>query len=151
MIDINWEKKYNELEKEFVSNVHSNQMFINDEYFEEFLRKDYKHAEFSVLKTNNQELKDLLLLLGFLKKNGSNVSVIIQNLNPYHYNNLERFNPILNEMKDYFEKINIAYLNMFTADPKDYVPGTLDDIMHTGHLGWMKINKFLVDTYGKKQ
>lgn len=151
MIDINWEKKYNELEKEFVSNVHSNQMFINDEYFEEFLRKDYKHAEFSVLKTNNQELKDLLLLLGFLKKNGSNVSVIIQNLNPYHYNNLERFNPILNKMKDYFEKNNIAYLNMFTADPKDYVPGTLDDIMHTGHLGWMKINKFLVDTYGKKQ
>lgn len=150
-IDVNWVKKYNELEIEFANNVHSNKMFINDEYFEEFLKKDYKPAEFSVLKTDNQELKDLILLVDYLKKNGANVSIIIQNLNPYHYQKLERFNPILTKMTNYLDKNDVPYLNMFTADSKDYVPGTLDDIMHTGHLGWMKINKFLVDTYGEKK
>ena len=54
-------------------------------------------------------------------------------------------------MTNYFDKNDVPYLNMFTADSKDYIPGTLDDIMHTGDLGWMKINKFLVDTYGEKK
>lgn len=151
VVQIEWEKVFKELETNFVKSVHSNSYFINDDYYNEFLKENYDHGEFKDPGVENQELKDVLLLVGFLKKNGSNVSVVIQNLNPYHYNNLESFNPALNEMKDYFEKNNIAYLNMFTADSKDYVPGTLDDIMHTGHLGWMKINKFLVDTYGEKK
>ncbi len=150
-IDVNWEKKFSELEEQFANNVHSNKMFINDEYYEEYLKKDYRHAEFSVLKSDNQELNDLYLLVDYLKKNGANVSIIIQNLNPYHYQKLERFNPILTKMTNYLDKNDVPYLNMFTADSKDYVPGTLDDIMHTGHLGWMKINKFLVDTYGEKK
>jgi D-alanine transfer protein len=150
-IDVNWEKKFNELKEQFANNVHSNKMFINDEYYEEYLKKDYKHAEFSVLKSDNQELKDLYLFVDYLKKNGANVSIIIQNLNPYHYEKLERFNPILTKMTNYLDKNDVPYLNMFTADSKDYIPGTLDDIMHTGHLGWMKINKFLVDTYGEKK
>lgn len=150
-IDVNWEKKFSELEEQFANNVHSNKMFINDEYYEEYLKKDYKHAEFSVLKSDNQELNDLYLLVDYLKKNGANVSIIIQNLNPYHYEKLERFNPILTKMTNYLDKNDVPYLNMFTADSKDYVPGTLDDIMHTGHLGWMKINKFLVDTYGENK
>ncbi|MEN9441423.1 MAG: hypothetical protein RLZ33_1500 [Bacteroidota bacterium] len=150
-VNVNWEKKFSELEEQFANNVHSNKMFINDEYYEEYLKKDYKHAEFSVLKSDNQELNDLYLLVDYLKKNGANVSIIIQNLNPYHYEKLERFNPILTKMTNYLDKNDVPYLNMFTADSKDYVPGTLDDIMHTGHLGWMKINKFLVDTYGEKK
>lgn len=150
-VNVNWEKKFSELEEQFANNVHSNKMFINDEYYEEYLKKDYKHAEFSVLKSDNQELNDLYLLVDYLKKNGANVSIIIQNLNPYHYEKLERFNPILTKMTNYLDKNDVPYLNMFTVDSKDYVPGTLDDIMHTGHLGWMKINKFLVDTYGEKK
>ncbi len=151
VVQIDWEKVFKELETNFVNSVHSNSYFVNDEYYNEFLKGNFDRGEFKDPGNENQELKDLLLLVGFLKKNGSNVSVVIQNLNPYCYNNLESFNPVLNELKDYFEKNNIAYLNMFTADPKDYVPGTLDDKMHTGHLGWMKINKFLVDTYGEKK
>lgn len=151
VVQIEWEKVFKELEMNFVKSVHSNSYFINDDYYNEFLRENYDHGEFKDPGNENQELKDLLLLVGFLKKNGANVSIIIQNLNPYHYQKLERFNPILTKMTNYFDKNDVPYLNMFTADSKDYIPGTLDDIMHTGDLGWMKINKFLVDTYGEKK
>jgi hypothetical protein len=36
---------------------------------------------------------------------------------------------------------------MFTPEKRNYIPGTLADIMHSGNLGWMKMNKFIVDTY----
>ena len=150
LVQIDWENKFSTLTKQFTSSIHSNSFYIIDDYYNEFLKENYKHGDFKKLNLNNQELKDLMLLVGFLKRNKANVSIIIQNLNPYHYKNLDRFNPILNKMINYFNSNSIPYINMFTSNPKDYIPGTLNDIMHTGDLGWMKINKFLVDTYVNK-
>ncbi len=150
LVQIDWEKQFNSLTRQFINSIHSNSFYINDDYYNEFLKENYEHGEFDKLSIDNQELKDLMLLVDFLKSKKANVSIIIQNLNPFHYKNLDRFNPILNKMINYFNSNSIPYLNMFTSNSKDYVPGTLNDIMHTGDLGWMKINKFLVDTYGKK-
>ena len=68
-------------------------------------------------------------------------------LNPYHYNNLKEFNPVMKEIKNTIESNNFPYLNMFVTEGKQFEPGILHDIMHTNDYGWMKINKFLYDTY----
>ena len=36
---------------------------------------------------------------------------------------------------------------MFVTKKQDYEPGTLNDIMHIGDYGWMRVNEFLVKTY----
>ena len=95
----------------------------------------------------NQELKDLKLLVKFLKQNQCKASFIMQALNPYHYNNLKEFNPIMKEIKKTIESNNFPYLNLFVTEGKQFEPGILHDIMHTNDYGWMKINKFLYDTY----
>jgi hypothetical protein len=60
---------------------------------------------------------------------------------------LDRFNPTLNKIISLLNEKNVPFLNMFTPNKKEYIPGTLNDVMHTGDLGWLKINKFIVDTY----
>ena len=107
----------------------------------------HKAGSFSSIGTNSQEFKDFSLLLDLLEKNNADVSIVIQNLNPYHYSPLDRFNPTLNKIISLLNEKNVPFLNMFTPNKKEYIPGTLNDVMHTGDLGWLKINKFLVDTY----
>jgi D-alanine transfer protein len=147
---INWNNEFNKLQENFIKSIKSNNKFIADDYFNSFLKTTdgtINSAEFKEINTNNQELKDFKLLIDLLKKNKAKPSVIIQNLNPHHYKYLNRFNPTLKIILGELEKNNIPYLNMFTPEKRNYIPGTLADIMHSGNLGWMKMNKFIVDTY----
>jgi poly-D-alanine transfer protein DltD len=43
----------------------------------------------------------------------------------------------------------IPYLNMYVDNKVAYEPGLLNDIMHFGDLGWMKINNFLNNLYNE--
>lgn len=148
---IKWDLIKDSLQNNFVSNIKTNKCFIRDDYYKEYiLRKDgtvkkgkfYRMYEFS-----NQELKDFELLINFLKENNVNASFMIQALNPYHIEHLDRFNPILNRIIDKLNKAKFPFINQFVDNKNDYKPGTLIDIMHTGDFGWMDINKFILNTY----
>jgi D-alanine transfer protein len=147
---INWSKQFKGLQTEFVKSINSNKQYISDNYFNSFLKtKDgsIPSEEFANISLKNQELKDFKLLINLLIEKKAKPSIIIQNLNPYYYNNLKGFNSTLAIILKLLEKNNIPYLNMFTPNRKNYIPGILDDRMHSGNLGWMKMNKFIVDTY----
>ncbi len=149
-IQVNWKFVCQKLQNDFVRSIKSNNQFIEDAYFNSFLKTNdgtVKYSEFEEIDENNPELADFKLLVDLLKKYKAKPSFIIQDLNPYHYKYLNRFNPTLNIIIAELKKNNIPYLNMFTPDKKNYTPGTLTDKMHTGNLGWMKMNKFIVDTY----
>jgi D-alanine transfer protein len=139
------------LQKDFLDSTSTNSYYILDSYYKTYLLdKNGKYKHGTTLKMDvktNQELKDLKLLVNFLKQNKCNASFIMQALNPYHYNNLKEFNPIMKEIKKTIESNNFPFLNMFVTDSKQFDPGTLKDIMHTNDYGWMKINKFLYETY----
>jgi D-alanine transfer protein len=145
--DINWKKVFDKVQNDFIQSSKSNKIFVADTYYKINFKNSYKSGEFSYLEPANQEFDDFSLLLDLLKKNNADVSIIIQNLNPYHYSHLERFYPTLNKIISLLNSNHIPYLNMFTPNKKDYIPGTLNDVMHTGDLGWLKINKFILDTY----
>jgi D-alanine transfer protein len=145
--NINWKKVFDKVQNDFSESSKSNKIFVADTYYNLNFKNGYKSGDFSLINSNSQEFQDFSLLLDLLKKNNADVSIVIQNLNPYHYSHLERFNPTLNKIKSLLNSNHIPYLNMFTSRKKDYIPGTLNDVMHTGDLGWLKINKFIVDTY----
>jgi D-alanine transfer protein len=145
--NVNWKNSFNKVQNDFLQHSKSNNIFIADSYYELNFKNGHKAGNFSVIGTNNQEFEDFSLLLDLLEKKNANVSIVIQNLNPYHYSHLYRFNPTLNKIVSLLNAKNIPFLNMFTPTKKEYIPGTLNDVMHTGDLGWLKINKFIVDTY----
>ena len=151
-IDIETTKK--RVQSKFISSVTSNKMFIIDEYYKNFLvdkKRGYRKGNTDVLTTSsNREYTDFKLLVGLLKRNNCKASFIIQPLNAYHYKDLDNFNETLDSVKRYIKKNDFTYLDMFVSDPKKYDPGVLNDIMHLGDYGWLKINEFILKTYNIK-
>lgn len=149
-----WGTRSKELQKQFVDSIKSNQLFISDAYYLEYLFKDntYKKGSIDDIPSmeNNREFQDFLLLIDLLKKYECDASFIIQPLHPYHYDGLEKLVPIVSEVEQTLKKNNFPFLNLFVTDPKKYEPGTLNDIMHLGDYGWMQINRFLYTNYTHK-
>lgn len=139
--------------KAFKSNVKSNPFFINDDYFNTYIKlKDGnllkgEFAEISI--ANNRELKDFDKLIKLFKEKHVKASFIIQALNPYHYKRLDRFTPFVSHIINRLKKSDFPFLNLFTSTKEDYLPGTLNDIMHLGNVGWLLMNQFIVETYTK--
>jgi D-alanine transfer protein len=142
------------LQQNFVSSITNNDLYVNDEYYQKYLLdKDGVPRKGSITEVdiyNNNELKDFNLLVNYLVDKSVNCSFVIQPLNPFYYENLEINEPLIDTLKSILEKNNIPYLNMYVSNKKDYVPGTLTDVMHLGDYGWMKINNFLANLYYEK-
>ena len=145
--NVNWNNSFEKVQNDFLQHAKSNKIFVADSYYKLNFNSGHKAGSFSRIGTNCQEFKAFSLLLDLLEKNNADVSIVIQNLNPYHYAYLDRFTPTLNKIISLLNEKNVPFLNMFTPNKKEYIPGTLNDVMHTGDLGWLKINKFIVDTY----
>lgn len=152
-ITIDWEKRVAEAESLFVASVH-NSIFVNDSYFKEYVQKEdgsLHTGTFSELDIkHNRELDDFMLLIDLVVASGCKPTFVIQGMNPYHYEHLDRFNPVLLEITQTLDRYKIPYLNLFTGKKADYQPGTLTDIMHMGDVSWLKVNEFLVKHYDEK-
>ncbi len=139
------------LQKSFISSVKTNKLFIMDDYYTTYLqdkKRGYRKGNTDILNTStNREYSDLKLLVRLLKKNHCNASFIIQPLNAYHYKDLDNFNETLDSVKKFIKQNNFTCLDMFVSDQKKYDPGILNDIMHLGDYGWVKINEYLIKTY----
>jgi D-alanine transfer protein len=131
----------------------NNSIYVDSAFYSKNLAdKNGTHAPGHLEKVQlayNAELKDFIRLLDFLKRRKVDASFIIQPLNPYYYTNTEILNPLISALKQKLDKAKFPYLNMYVSDKSKYVPGTLNDVMHLGDLGWMKINQFLIQTYAK--
>lgn len=152
-VAINWDKRLHDAESLFVASVH-NSIFVNDSYFKEYVQKEdgsLHTGTFSEMDVKrNRELDDFMLLVDLLVKSGCKPTFVIQGMNPYHYENLERFNPVLTKITQTLDRHKIPYLNLFTSKKTSYQPGTLIDIMHMGDVSWLKMNEFLVKHYDEK-
>lgn len=147
---INWSQEKLKAKRRFIATCTSNKLFINDDYYKNHILTDNKIRKGNVWKmnkNNNRELMDFKVLVQFLKENKCQASFIIQAYNPFHYQSIENFFPILNEIKSELTKHHFPYLDFYPKKISDYEPGTLIDIMHFGDVAWIQIDKFLVETY----
>ena len=148
-----WNSQLSTLQTDFKNKIKSNKRFINDSYFKTYIEQvggTAKKGNFDVLDiSKNQEYLDFKCLLKLLKKENCQASFIMQGLNPLHYQNLSHFDPMLEQIKSDLKACEFPLHNQFTSKPNHYEPGTLTDIMHLGNYGWLKINRFLINTYEK--
>ncbi|MEN8928279.1 MAG: D-alanyl-lipoteichoic acid biosynthesis protein DltD [Flavobacteriales bacterium] len=130
------------LRTKFINSVTNNPYFVNDDYYSKYMKGGGKRFVKPLYLSNN-ELADFEILVDFLTEKNVKLSVVMQPLNPYFYDNLEAMNPILDKVNSVLDEKEIPFLNLFTTETKNYEPGTLTDIMHFGNLGWTKVNSFL--------
>jgi D-alanine transfer protein len=146
-----WDELSTRIQKDFMANIHTNAMYVNDVYFKEHLLQ--KNGEVRrgspdyVDITACEEFGDFNLLVDFMKEQKVQCSFVIQALNPYFYNNLNNYNDLITAVKKKLNDNQIPYLDLFVTEKQDYEPGVLKDVMHLGDYGWMKVNHFLYITY----
>jgi len=145
---VNWDSLYIKAIKHQKEISTNNTWGIYNDYYTN--RTKGKTSKERVIAVNkNRELKDFKKVLELFKYYNVDASFIIQPLNPYAYSNLIDYKPILSEVEKTIKEYNYPYINLFVYDTAKYKIGTLTDVMHFGEYGWLKADKFLIDTYEK--
>lgn len=151
-LPLDYKEQMQQTKNEFIKSVKTNKIFVSDEYFTEYIldKKTGKNGNGNISKLdylNSQEMKDFLMLIQVLKYYKADVSIIIQPLNNYHYRGIENLNPAIHSIEKELKSKKIPYLNLFAYSKADFEPAVLNDIMHLGNYGWMKVNCFLFENY----
>ncbi len=149
--NIDWNATEKRIQQAFTAAIKTNRLYVSDVYFKDVLLKDgdVKKGKTEEIDppSKNREFQDFLLLVALLKKYNCDATFVIQPLNPYHYDGLENYNEIVASLEKVLRKNQFPYLNLFVTDKKKYEPGTLNDVMHLGDYGWIKVNRFLYENY----
>lgn len=151
-LPLDYQKQMQNTKDEFVKSVKTNKIFVSDDYFTEYVldKKTGKIGNGNVSKmdyVNSQEMKDFLMLIQTLKYYKADVSIVIQPINNYHYRGTDNLNPAIKSIEKELKSRKIPYLNLFAYSKAEFEPAVLNDIMHLGNYGWMKVNHFLIDKY----
>ncbi len=152
-----WDGNYTNILKtyqdNFISQIHNNKLYVNDDYYKNYLIDDSGEEKFVILNDVNfeinKEFRDFKKLVSYLKSRNMKASFVIIPFNPYYYRNTEIFLPLIDSLTTILDKNNLPCLNMYVTDTNNYEPGTLKDVMHLGDYGWMKVNEFIDSIYYK--
>lgn len=122
---------------------------VENEYYDTWIRGKALKKINNIPLTANTEYQDFLMLMDLLRHYDVNAYFIIQGLNPYAFEAPEKLDPTVDALEKEIVKRDYKYFNMFTSSKSAYVKGTLNDIMHTGEYGWLKIDSAIVHHYFK--
>ncbi|TNE53304.1 MAG: hypothetical protein EP338_12275 [Bacteroidetes bacterium] len=149
--EFDYDTRLKKLQQDFNASVTNNQLYVSNTYFSEFIQqqggKMKKGHVDKIDPAKSVEMSDLMMLLKLLREQRADASFVIQPLNPYHYENLSVNRPLIHEMQKAIESIGFPCLNLYVDQKSQYDAGTLNDIMHLGDYGWLKVNRFLQKTY----
>ena len=136
----------------------NNSYGISDEYFTKHIEPSIKMGSFpySIIVPSeldkNQEYQDLLVLLELLKSYKIKPLFVMQDLHPYVFaKNRDEMTAIITTIKSKIQENNYGYLDMWSYKKEDYEIGTLTDIVHSGELGWVKINQKIIEHFITKE
>jgi D-alanine transfer protein len=141
----NWDSLYSNSKRQVINNASGNKLGIANDYYPAFENK--KGRIQPVANEYNQELKDMQVLIKFLKEKNANASFIISPLNPFYYKNLKDLSPTIAIIEQTIKANGFKYLNMFEPDTNKYDKTLLSDVMHLSPYGWYKIDRFIIDNY----
>ncbi len=151
----NWNATKTRLQRSFRDSTKSNSFFVKDAYYHNFLldenKKYVKEVTSPIDCNSNRELIEFKLLVNFLKENKCDATFVIQPLNPFHYEDLDNFSETFDVVTQELAKNKFEVLNLFTTETKVFEGGTLNDVMHFGDYGWMKVNEFMYNHYSKQK
>ncbi|MFK8046220.1 MAG: D-alanyl-lipoteichoic acid biosynthesis protein DltD [Crocinitomicaceae bacterium] len=147
----NFDSIANNCQKEFIKNITTNNLYVYDDYYTKYLSVDgapYEQREIAKIDTiTNIEYQQFKALKKYLQYKNVDASFVILPHNPYCYNNLSENSSFYSKMDQDLEKSGFSCYNLYVSDTANYDKGLLKDVMHLGDFGWMKVNKFIFETY----
>lgn len=136
----------------------NNSFGIGNEYFTKHIEPSITKGDFPYTiivpseLDKNQEYQDLLVLLELLKSYKIKPLFVMQDLHPYVFaKNRDEMTAIITTIKSKIQENSYGYLDMWTYKKEDYEIGTLTDIVHSGELGWVKINQKIIEHFMPKE
>ena len=133
-----------------------NEHYIDSGYFKKYTSDATGNIRKMKVKPvphkNNEEFQDLKMIVQLLKENNCEASFVMQPLNPYYYDGLENYTPIMDSISDLMKSQGFEknYLNLFVTKKENYIPGILTDVMHFSEFGWITVNQFLYERHFDK-
>jgi D-alanine transfer protein len=144
---VNWDSLIVIAKTQFKSISNNNDIAVENEYYNSWLKNKPKKTLHFVDKQNNQEFKDFLALINFLKEADCKPLFIITPLNTKAHENLSVLEPTIKDINDILNNNHFKTLDLFTPNLKKYEDGVLEDIMHPYNIGWYQIDKFILENY----
>ena len=131
---------------------------INNEYYTKYIEPQIRKRNFpfSIVVPpeldKNQEYQDFLTLLDFFKSYKIKPLFVMQNLNPYVFEkNRDEANELMLNIKSKVLEHGFEYLDMWSYKKEDYQIGSMTDIVHMGELGWITVDKKIIDYFMTKK
>lgn len=122
----------------------NNQLWVHDEYYSHFLSA-YPHGGAQIFPPQTYEATELFYLrrnLELLRSHDAKVLLVILPLNGRVYGDLDRFQPVRQQIRSLSQELGVQLYDMWEQPPEI---GLMADAMHVGSLGWMRINHAIAD------
>ncbi|MDU5111024.1 MAG: D-alanyl-lipoteichoic acid biosynthesis protein DltD, partial [Clostridium sp.] len=142
---VNWEEEYTKAEEQAESKVTNNNLFVEDEYYDTYLRDKYdtlKDAWVDIDLLKSKEIEDYEFLLNTCKELGIQPLIILMPVNGLYYDHLgltlEKRTEFYTEIEKMAKDKGFEVLNL---QNKEYEKYYMFDVMHLGWKGWLTINE----------
>ncbi len=146
LTEIPWDSIYFNNQKISLMRAANNNFGIDSNYYNQFVRND-QYILLTIPFRFNREYRDFCTLLDFLSTTDCKPLIIIQPLNPFVYENLDEFKPLMDKVANTIDEHHFPCLNLFVSDTAQYARGDLEDVMHLGNPGWYKVDHFVFDNF----
>ena len=125
-----------------------NHRYVRNDYFDRILKDKNlppKGLDYLQPQMNSRpELQDMRLLLDLLHRHGVQPFLITLPLNPYVYDDSFRMKPVSEEISNLCKQYKAICMDM---GEWPYTPGLLQDAVHPGELGFLKIDEMIYEYF----
>lgn len=152
--EINWENEYKKAEDEGKSKVTNNDIYVDDDYYDNNLRNVYDSLKKRLENINllkSKELDDYKFLLEICKDNNIKPLIILMPVNGFYYDYLGFSKEKRTEFYDTLEIIAKEYdFETLNLQNKEYEKYYMYDVMHLGWKGWLNINEEMYKYFNER-
>lgn len=147
---IDWNVMEKAAEESQKSDSQGNTIRVNNEYFLKYLnpQQPFTLNPAAPVSRGNPEFKDLSDLCQFMARNSIKPLFIMQPINTLYYRNASNYEGVLKSVGDLMQEYGFEYLDLWDWD-KSTPWGILKDIMHFGDVGWLKVDRRILDWIGE--
>lgn len=144
---VDWDKLAQEAQQAEQVLMTRNRYAVRDDFFNKYLSTlppTGKKAYAPQALTGRAELRELNGLMALLRKYDVNALFVMQPLHPMVFNDLPRFEPIRQQVQAMCKNYGMVCMDMYDST---YEIGTLRDVQHLGELGWLQVNRKIVEVF----
>ena len=152
--DINWDEEYKKAEEIASSKVTNNDIYVEDEYYDTYLRDKYESLKDSwkdVDLLNSKEMSDYEFFLDVCNEMNIKPLIILMPVNGLYYDHLGL---TLDKRTDFYNKIeNMSKekgFDVLNLQNKEYEKYYMYDAMHLGWKGWLTIDEEMYKYFKEK-